>query len=163
MDSLPKTSHEHHERIEPHVDRLPVLAGMIGRATPAELAASFETEYGFVVGQLVPHMAAIETTLYGELERLMEKRHSMAPMRAEHEQLRRLVDSLGEYRARVASGSLAPEEQIGLRRVLYRLYSLLKVHLAEEELYLGVLDHNLSAEEKAILARGIDHAGAEPL
>jgi len=163
MDSLPKTSHDHHERIEAHVDRLPVLAGMIGRATPAELDAAFELEYGFVVGQLVPHMAAIEATLYGELERLMERRHSMAPMRAEHEQLRRLVDALGEYRVRVAGGNLGREDEIGLRRVLYRLYSLLKVHLAEEELYLGVLDHNLSTEEKAVLARGIDHAGAEPL
>jgi hypothetical protein len=36
-------------------------------------------------------------------------------------------------------------------------------HFAEEELYLGVLDQNLSDEEKDTLARGIDHAIAEPL
>ena len=71
MRSLPKTTHEHHDKIEPHVDRLPELAEMIGRVSPEEFATSFETECGFIVGQLVPHMEAIETTLYGRLEQLM--------------------------------------------------------------------------------------------
>jgi hypothetical protein len=52
---------------------------------------------------------------------------------------------------------------MALRRALYRLHSILKVHLAEEELYLGVLDQNLTDEEKDLLARGIDHAMTEPL
>jgi hypothetical protein len=163
MISLPKTSHEHHDKIEAHVDRLPELAEMIGRVPAEEFAASFEVECGFIVGQLVPHMEAIETTLYGQLERLMGQRHSMTPMRREHEQLRGLMTSLCEYRRAAAGGTLEADGEMGLRRVLYRLYSILKVHLAEEELYLGVLDRNLSAEEKDVLARGIDHAGAEPL
>ena len=163
MRSLPNTSHEHHDKIEPHVDRLPELAEMIGRVPPEEFAASFETECGFIVGQLMPHMEAIESTLYGRLEDLMGARHSMAPMRHEHEQLRGLFDSLCRFRKEAAGGTLDAEGEIGLRRVLYRLYSILKVHLAEEELYLGVLDRNLSAEEKHALAQGIDHAGAEPL
>lgn len=163
MRSLPDTSHEHHELIEPHVDRLPELAEMIGRVTPEEFSTSFREECDFIVGRLVPHMEAIETTLYGRLEQLMDKRHSMAPMRGEHAQLRALFGSLCQYRELVAEGSMSQGDEIGLRRVLYRLFAILKVHLAEEELYLGVLDHNLSAEEKDLLARGIDHAGAEPL
>jgi hypothetical protein len=163
LRSLPGTTHEHHDKIEPHVDRLPELAEMIGRVPPEEFAASFEVECGFIVGQLVPHMEAIETTLYGRLEDLMGKRHSMTPMRREHEQLRGLFGSLCQYRKEAAGGSLDQADEIGLRRVLYRLYSILKVHLAEEELYLGVLEQNLSDEEKDILARGIEHAVAEPL
>lgn len=163
MRSLPKTTHEHHDRIEPHVDRLPELAEMIGRVSPEEFASGFEVECGFIVGQLVPHMEAIESTLYGRLEQLMGMRHSMVPMRREHEQLRGLFGSLCAYREAAAGGSLDQAQQIGLRRVLYRLYSVLKVHLAEEELYLGVLDQNLSDEEKDVLARGIDHAMAAPV
>ena len=163
MHSLPKTSHEHHDRIEPHVDRLPELAEMIGRVPAEEFAASFETECGFIVGQLVPHMEAIETTLYGRLEELMGARHSMTPMRREHDQMRGLFDSLCTYRKEAAGGTLDKDDEIGLRRVLYRLYSILKVHLAEEELYLGVLDQNLTDDEKDALARGIDHAVAEPM
>jgi Hemerythrin HHE cation binding domain len=163
MRSLPETSHEHHELIEPHVDRLPALAEMIGHTTPEAFSATFHEECSFIVGRLLPHMEAIETTLYGRLEQVMDKRHSMAPMRREHEELRGLFRSLCAYRQLVADEPLDEGQQIGLRRVLYRLYAMLKVHLAEEELYLGVLDRNLSAEEKDALARGIDHAGAEPL
>lgn len=163
MRSLPQTSHVHHSMIRPHVARLPALANRIGRGTPAEFAADFEREYAFITEQLVPHMATIERSLYGELERLMGKRHSMAPMRQEHETLRRLVDVLGEYRPQVATGGLSSADAVCLRRVLYRLYSIMEVHLAEEELYLGVLDHNLSEEEKDVLAGAIDHACSEPV
>ncbi len=163
MRSLPETSHEHHQRIEPHVDRLPGLASMIGTSTPEAFSAAFQEECSFIVGRLEPHMEAIETTLYGRLELVMDKRHSMAPMRREHEQLRGLFGSLCRYSEIVAEGTMSEGDEIGLRRVLYRLYAMLKVHLAEEELYLGVLDRNLSAEEKHALAQGIDHAGAEPL
>ena len=163
MQSLAATTHEHHGRIEPHVDRLPELAELIGRVPAEEFAARFEVECGFIVGQLVPHMEAIESTLYARLEELMGKRHSMTPMRREHDQLRWLFASVCAYRKEAAGGTLDRAGEIGLRRVLYRLYAILKVHLAEEELYLGVLDQNLSEEEKDALARGIDHAVAEPL
>lgn len=163
MRSLPKTSHDHSETIKLHVARLPTIAEMIDCSGDAQLAASFEPEYAFITEQLVPHMASIEKSLYGELERLMGRRHSMTPMRQEHETLRRLVDLLGEYRPRVAAGDLSEADGIGLRRVLYRLYSILQVHLAEEELYLRVLDRNLSDEEKDVLAGAIDHACSEPL
>ena len=160
---LPRVAHQHHEAINPHVDRLPELAAMIGRVERAEFAAAFESECRFVTGQLVPHMEATESALYDELERVMGGRHSMAPMRDEHQLLRRLIGSLCAYRAESLAGSLDAAGEIGLRRVLYRLYSVLKVHLAEEELYLGVLDHALTEPEKDALARGMHHAVAEPL
>jgi len=145
------------------VDRLPELAEMIGRATPEAFSQAFQEECSFIIGRLVPHMEAIESTRYGRLEQVMDGRHSMAPMRQEHERLRGLFESLCEYGELVAAEGLTEGDQVGLRRVLYRLYAMLKVHLAEEDLYLGVLDRNLSAEEKDVLAQGIDHARSEPL
>ena len=47
--------------------------------------------------------------------------------------------------------------------MLYRVYAVLKVHLAEEEEYLRVLDHNLSNEEQAELVDSLEHAMAEPI
>jgi hemerythrin-like domain-containing protein len=145
------------------VNALPILADMIDTADRAEFTERFEQECLFITGQLVPHINAIENTLYGELERLMDRRHSMQPMREEHDQLRRLLGSLCLYRAELEAGALDDASAMGLRRVLSRLYSLLKVHLAEEERYLLVIDRDLSAAEKDTLARGIDHAAAEPI
>jgi hypothetical protein len=163
MLSLRTTSADHHARLQPHVDRLLVLAEMVGSVDCAAIHAVFEEEYAFIVGQLVPHMKAIEGTLYEQLERLMDGRHSMAPMRQEHEAMAHLVEELGRYRLHVDGCRWSAVEGMALRRALYRLHSILKVHLAEEELYLGVLDQNLDDAEKDLLARGIDHAMTEPL
>jgi hypothetical protein len=161
--SLRTTSEEHHARLVPHVDRLQVLAEMVGHVDCSALHAAFDEEYAFVVGQLVPHMDTIETRLYGPLEELMAGRHSLAPMREEHQAMRELVAELGRYRTHVDDCSWSAIEGMALRRALYRLYALLKVHLAEEELYLGVLDAHLTDAEKDRLARSLDHAMAEPL
>ena len=77
--------------------------------------------------------------------------------------MRELIEELGRYRSHAEGCSWDTIEGLALRRALYRLHSILKVHLAEEELYLSVLDHNLTDEEKDGLARGLDHAMAEPL
>jgi hemerythrin-like domain-containing protein len=163
MPSLSETSQEHHDRLVAHVERLHALAEMVDADTSFALRAGLDEECRFIEDQLAPHMQAIETTLYGELERLMEGRHSMVPMRQEHEELRRLINTLGRYRVAVASGDLGPTEEMALRRVLYRMHSILRVHLAEEQLYLRVLEENLSTEEKERLAKGIDHAAAQRL
>ena len=163
MDPLSHASHEHHDRLIPHVEQLARLAQMIDEGITPEFLEACEAEHRFIVGQLLPHMEAIESTLYGELDRLMEGRHSMAPMRREHAELRRLIESTSQYHDLVTTGRLGMAEAMGLRRALYRLHALLRVHLAEEELYLRVLDRGLSEAEKDELARGIDHAMAEPL
>jgi iron-sulfur cluster repair protein YtfE (RIC family) len=163
MDPLVRAGAEHHERLVAHVDRLADLASDLDRGVTPAFVEACETEHRFIAEQLVPHMDAVEATLYGELERLMEGRHSMAPMRREHEELRRLIRATGEYHEAVTSGRLGPAEAIGLRRALYRLHALLRVHLAEEQLYLRVLAGSLGEAEKGELARGIARAAAEPL
>ena len=163
VPSLTDASHEHHGRITEHVDRLPGIADTIGRVDAAALWVAFQPEYVFISGRLVRHMSAIESSLYDPLQRLMAGRHSMAPMRREHEELLRLIDSLGDFAATLKEGELDQDEGIALRRALYRLHSIVKVHLAEEELYLGVLDHNLTEPEKDELLRTIVRACEQPL
>ncbi len=163
MLSLPQTAHTHDEAILAHADRLPALADLVVEGPTDAFLARFEEEYTFITGQLVPHVQAVERALYPELERLMECCHSMTAMRREHEELSRLIGSLGRYRADLLAGRLGAAEQTGLRRALYRLHAILKVHLAEEELYVRVLDHNLPSETKDALAQAMTHAMAEPL
>jgi hypothetical protein len=88
MSSLRTTSEEHHARLLTHVDRLLVLADMVGHVDCAAVHTLFEEEHAFIVGQLVPHMEAIESALYDRIEALLGRHHSMAPMRAEHEAMR---------------------------------------------------------------------------
>jgi hypothetical protein len=155
--SLRATSQAHHATLMPHVDRLHTLAEMVGRVECSALHELYNTELGFVVGTLLPHMAAVEGALYGRLETLMGPRHTMAPMREEHEIVRGLIDELGRFQVHEDQCTWSEMEGLELRRALYRLHALLKVHLAEEEQYLAVLDRSLPAADKDALARALDH------
>ena len=164
VTSVTAAGHQHHERINVMLDGLPALADMLDeRPRPARFEARFSSFYGFITGTLLPHMAVVERSLYPELDRLMQHRHSMAQMRREHAEIEGLIERLGVFEAAIRDDALGPAGSMGLRRVLYRLYAMLKVHIAEEEEYLRVLERNLSAEEQAELVRGLDHAVAEPL
>jgi hypothetical protein len=159
MHVLPKVAHEQHDVLVPHVNALAAIADDLGTAPPAELAERLEAEHRFITSQLLPHMDRAEETVYPQLERLMQNRHSMTPMRNEHKELRAMIDEL----ARLRSQPLGFGVQLRLRRVLYRMYAILKTHLAEEDAYIGVLDRNLSADEAEELARAMAHATADPL
>jgi hypothetical protein len=162
--SLRATSQAHHALLMPHVDRLLTLAEMVGRVECAALHALYNEEYAFVAGQLIPHMDTVESILYERLESIMGPRHTMAPMREEHAIVRELIAELGTYQVHEDHCTWDELEGLALRRALYRLHALLKVHLAEEEQYLAVLDRSLAPEEKDALARRLEHAtvgGAE--
>ena len=161
MSSLPQTGHEHHERIREHVDRLPGLADLLEqRPPPAEFGPRFAAEYDFITGTLWPHVEIVEQNVYPQLERLMQNRHSMAPMRREHAEIGVLIESMGSYMERVEAGPLNPTDALGLRRLIIQFYALVKTHVGEEEEYLRVLEGNLSAEEQEALAGGLAHIAA---
>jgi hemerythrin-like domain-containing protein len=152
-------AHEHHARLVRHVDRMPRTADLIEGDQPAQLRFALDETCGFLTDLLLPHMAAAERALYPELERLLQNRHSMSPMRREHEQIRSYVTELEAIRAMLGDGSLSPRQQTRLRRLLFQLYALLKVHLAEELLYADMVEHGASTEREAALATAMEHAG----
>jgi hypothetical protein len=61
--------------------------------------------------------------------------------------------------ALVERGPLTIGDQGALRRVLFRIYGLLKVHLAEELLYADIVEHGRSPEAEEALAAAMEHSG----
>ncbi len=138
--TLTQVSHEHHERLIGHIDTLPEVGDMIGHVPVAELRPRVIEVVDFLEGLLLPHMEASERALYPELERMMQNRHSMATMRREHEEIRQLVAALTAMRPKLADGCHHTGDCVALRRIIFRLYAMLKTHLAEEELYLAIVE-----------------------
>jgi iron-sulfur cluster repair protein YtfE (RIC family) len=150
---------EHHARLQRHVDRLAVAAALVGTGRDAELRERLDEATAFLGGLLLPHMEAAERVLFPELERLMQNRHSMTPMRREHELIRSLIGDLETRREALGAGALSTGAGVALRRALYRLHGLLMAHLAEEQLYADLVEHGLTPAEEATLAEALDHAG----
>jgi iron-sulfur cluster repair protein YtfE (RIC family) len=157
--SLPQVSLEHHDRLMRHLDAMTTVGDMVGVAPAAELRPRIDETADFLTDLLLPHMRAAEQTLYPELERMLQNRHSMTPMRREHDEIRTLVAEFVRLQERLAAGSLHTSETVALRRVIFRLYAMLKVHLAEEQLYLGIIEHGVSAESAEKLAAAMEHTG----
>ena len=166
MLTLSGVSHAHHVVLRGYVQSLYRLAECLCPDcldTPgalAELAELRAVERG-LQEQLIPHMNAVEAAVYPSLERIMADREVSAPMRHEHEEIRRLVDRLGAIVA--CEPPLDRATVLVLRRVMLRLHVLLKAHLDEEELYLPVLEGRLTPEGEAALARALDHLAAARL
>lgn len=69
-------------------------------------------------------------------------------MSRDHLEVIRLTEELEELRLRLFYTPLSESDEKALRRVLYGLYAIIKVHLAkEEEIYLPILEARLLPEE----------------
>lgn len=158
-----KVGHRHHAELLPHVDALRMLADEITGIDGSALDARLGTELDFIREQLIPHMEMAEQNLYPELNRLLEDPRAMEPMQREHQELRRLVTTLQGSRDRLSGGPVSIHDELVLRRLLYRLFVLIRVHLAEEERYLAIIDRHADDPERASLIAGMNHAVLERL
>lgn len=155
--SLPGVAHEHHERLTTYVDTMPALGDSLLSAPTADLRIPIAEMDAFLAGVLIPHLETAEATLYPELERLMQNRHSMTPMRREHAEIRKLAGDFHAIGEDVAGHAPSLARSLALRRVVYRLYALLKVHLVEEDLYVRVVNSGVTAEVAELLAAALQH------
>jgi iron-sulfur cluster repair protein YtfE (RIC family) len=152
-------SAEHHQRLVRHVDRLPQVAELMDGGTAEEFRRALDEAGDFLTDLLVPHMEAAERALFPQLERMMQNRHSTVPLRREHEQIRASIADLARLRSLADLGTLSMNEKVALRRIVFRLYSLLKIHMAEELLYAELVEHGASPEAEKALAAAMEHSG----
>jgi iron-sulfur cluster repair protein YtfE (RIC family) len=157
--TLPQVAHEHHERLLHRVNGMPEIADNLLTATAEDAVRALDDLSAFLTGTLVPHVDSAERTLYPELERMFQNRHSMAPMRREHVEVRRLVEQLAKLAAEVDASRLSLGRTLALRRVMFQLYALLKIHLAEEEAYLRIVEHGVTTDVADMIAAAMDHPG----
>ena len=167
MQPLTAVSHEHHHLLWHYVDLLNDLADCLGCdcldtvGLVGQLPLLREAHEG-LTRHLIPHMETVEAAVFPTLDRLTAPSGTTVPLVEEHREIRRLVVRLGSFiedlPAHVDRSSV-----LTLRRILLRLHALLKAHLAEEELYIPILEDRLTPVEEAALARALDHQAVEPL
>ena len=162
MSTLIETVHEHHDVLVPQVEALLETARLVGTLPCEELGPRVQQARAFLSGTLLPHMEAAERAVYPRLEAILSDTGALAPLRREHGEVRRLVAELDRLCA-AHEGPYHRGEALALRRCLYRLHAIIRVHLDEEELMAGLLAHRLEADEAVAIARDLAHAGAVPL
>ena len=152
---------EEHRHLLPHIERLRLLADSIGRSDQESVRSGVDEAYEFLTGNLIPHAEAEDKALYPVVAKFLGAPKATATMSRDHVQVGRLTAELGSLRTQIQSGTPTALAETDLRRVLYGLYALVSVHFAkEEEIYLPVLDENISPDEATLMFAAMEHAAA---
>jgi hemerythrin-like domain-containing protein len=156
-DTMQHIAHEHHQRIASHLDAMPAVADRLLQSSQDDVRTELAAVRSFLDGTLLPHVEAAEATIYPELERMFQNRHSMSAMRREHDEVRRLVREFDRLADQLQGEPVTLSRTLGIRRVMFQLFALVKVHLAEEETYARMIDRGVTEDVAEVLAAGLEH------
>jgi hemerythrin-like domain-containing protein len=154
---------DEHKDLWPHVEVLRTTADSVGEVPLEMLRRTVDEAYDFLARHLIPHAQAEERALYPVVQKVMGAAEATATMSRDHVEVGRLTEELSALRRQLAdAASITTPQAKALRRVLYGLYALVKVHFAkEEEVYLPLLDARLSPVEAQHMFEAMEEAAKE--
>jgi hemerythrin-like domain-containing protein len=162
MTSLTEALREEHRGLLSHIEALREAADSVGEVSLESLRRGVDEAHEFLVHHLIPHAQAEERALYPAVAKAMGAAEATATMSRDHVEVGLLTEQLGALRSGMLGNTLAAAQVRELRRVLYGLYALVKVHFAkEEEIYLPILEARLTSEEARRVAEAMEEAAAE--
>jgi iron-sulfur cluster repair protein YtfE (RIC family) len=161
MNRLTQPLRDEHAELRPEVEALARLGDAAGEVPSDELARRLTATSAFLRDHLLVHARAEEAVLYPAVEEAMGRPGVTATMIRDHAEIVQLIRELGEIDAAGRAGHWSGEDLRRLRRVLYGLYAILVLHFAkEEEIYLPLLDGQLTPESAARLFTALEQAAA---
>jgi iron-sulfur cluster repair protein YtfE (RIC family) len=162
MSTLTQPLRDEHKELIPYIERLQTVADSISDAPIGAVRRGIDEAYEFLAQHLLPHAQAEEKALYPVVGRLMGAPEATATMSRDHVEVGRLVEELGSLRSHLEGETTSADQEKALRRVLYGLYAVVKLHFAkEEEVYLPILDARLTAEEASRMFEAMEMAAKQ--
>jgi iron-sulfur cluster repair protein YtfE (RIC family) len=162
MTTLTQPLRDEHKELLPHIESLK-LAGMAVHGTLSQASLDLIDEaYAFLATHLLPHAHAEEAALYPVVQKVMGSPLGTATMSRDHMEVEALTRELALLRSQVSATEIGVKQANELKRVLYGLYTLVKVHFAkEEEVYLPLLDASLTPEGAREMFEAMEAAAGE--
>jgi len=134
-----------HREFAPELARIRGTADRLDLLAPEALRVELEAVRVFLVERLPRHEEEEEAAVYPLVARLSGGEDPMASMARAHLEISHLTRVYGQLIEDLPPDGPAPEDIVDLRRVLYGLHAIVRLHFAqEEESYAW-----LSAEEPA--------------
>lgn len=146
---------DEHAHLAPRIEALAEAGDAVGSAELAALRGRVDDVLAFLLHHLLPHATAEEAVLYPAVERLLGP-GTTATMTDDHVEIQRLVQQLAGLReCLVLAESVDDDMAAQLRRVLYGLAAVVRLHLSKEEVvFVPALEAGLApCEAEAMLER----------
>jgi len=154
---------EEHAELWPQIEALRETAVLVDFEDIENVVLELENGLRFLTHHLLPHATAEEAVLYRAYDQLADSPWATDTMKRDHAEIRRLIDDLAALRLQLFMEPLTDAQKQELRRVLYGLHAVLKLHFAEEEeILVPRLEAGLSQDAADQLMRSMgEHATAE--
>jgi heavy metal translocating P-type ATPase len=122
-----------HQEFAPELAKLREVADRVSELAPDELRQELDRVRRFLLERLPQHEEEEEAILYPVVQRLMGGEDPMASMARAHLEIGHLSRVFAQLLAELPPEGPTPEDLIDLRRVLYGLHAILRLHFAQEE------------------------------
>jgi len=135
-----------HSKLAPALARIRRLADGIDALPAGEAAAELEATRSFLVDDLMRHERQEDRTIYPMLAQAIGNEDATAALHRTHTEIFHLIGLYDRLVGDLPPEGPAREDLVDLRRVLYGLDAILRLHMAQEELYVSLGDESAVAE-----------------
>jgi heavy metal translocating P-type ATPase len=129
-----------HRTLQSGLDRLRVLADRIEAMPPGAALTELQSLRRFLEDELLPHELSEEHDVYPLLAGAAADEDPTGPLRHTHREIFRLVRLLSSAADSLPEQGPGAEDLAELRRLLYGLHAVMRMHVAQEEEVYGILD-----------------------
>ena len=130
-----------HDQLLPRVKRIRHLADRLDLLKPSDARSELTEIYRFLADEVIPHETAEDATVYPAIAELIGGDDPTAVMTRAHLEISHMVNVLGRTIDDLADDGPTSEDIRDLRRILYGLDAILRLHFAQEnESYLALME-----------------------
>jgi len=122
-----------HREFAPEVQRIRNVADRLGLMTPEETRRELEAVRVFLLERLPEHEEEEEAIVYPIVAEAMGGEDPMSSMARAHLEISHLGRIFRQLIEELSEDGPTPEDLMDLRRVLYGLHAILRLHFAQEE------------------------------
>lgn len=139
-----------HRDLATDIGRIRIVADRLGAMDATETASELLAVREFLTDELLPHEELEDHTIYPMLSAAIGNDDATAALHRTHREIFHLIRLYGRLVDDLPDGGPAADDMPDLRRVLYGLHAILRLHMEqEEELYLALGDEHPPAEGDA--------------
>ncbi|HET6792104.1 MAG TPA: heavy metal translocating P-type ATPase [Actinomycetota bacterium] len=122
-----------HREFAPELARVRSVADRLGELAPGDVRRELEAVRRFVVERLPQHEEEEEAAVYPVVARLLGGEDPMSSMARAHLEISHLARVFRQLLDDLPEDGPTPDDLVDLRRVLYGLYAILRLHFAQED------------------------------
>jgi heavy metal translocating P-type ATPase len=142
---LSQSLRSEHDRLIPRLDSIRATADSLDSVTPEQAVAALKETQAFLTEEILPHEANDEEEIYPLMTEILPGDDPLATMSRTHREIFHLVDVLQRQMSDLQPSGPDPADIRDLRRTLYGLHAILRLHFdQEEELYLTLHDSQVT-------------------